>query len=307
MGRKFLVFILPFIVSSSCAKYDGFDIGNDLAPLENGMKVSSLIGYCAALAHYAFNDTLFPDHLVARQITRDETGCRGFFSILIDETHPIPWNRETGTITVAGQWDYDQGGVISVLFTELDIELESWHFYGIYTVPIIMEGGHNALRSVFAEQDIIVGDGADTILDIPLTSLQFDMELHRLDSEISNDPFAVTQQNAWFLDIDTQNSPGPYDDLYRIHGGGQMVSASHSSGGILYHALIGAELDYGRCPLNPLSGIGLLQNLKVGEGIELGTLVLEFHDNCDGTAFIQLATGKYFGLGGQYITFIDNP
>ena len=45
--------------------------------------------------------------------------------------------------------------------------------------------------------------------------------------------------------------------------------------------------------INPVAGIGFLQNLKAGTDINLGNIFLNFHDECDGKAYVEFANEKY--------------
>jgi len=301
-----MVFILLLFGCFACTPYRDMDIETDVELLQEGIQTSSLIGYSASLASSAFNDTILPDNLIFQEIYRDESTSNGLITVAINDTFPLPFIGGSGFLTIAGLWDYNQGGVISVLCTGLNMNLGSLPLFGFYTVPIIMEDEDQTILAVFAEQDIIVGEGSDTILNLNLTNPQFNNELNRLETNLPGDPFAAVTQNVWFIRINQQNTADLYDDVFSLYGGGQIVEATSTSGGILYHALIGTKLQYHVCPLNPTDGIGFLQNLKAGDGLELGTLLLEFHSNCDGNAFVQIGTGKYFGLGGQYLDIIND-
>jgi hypothetical protein len=67
--------------------------------------------------------------------------------------------------------------------------------------------------------------------------------------------------------------------------------------------MIGTELSYANCSLNPIDGLALIQNLKAsGSSIDLGNLTLEFHSHCDGRAKVIVATGKYVTANGKNIS-----
>ena len=159
------------------------------------------------------------------------------------------------------------------------------------------------ITTVFAEQDIIIGEGSDTLLNLSLSKPVFNQELLRLNSGPSLDMFTLVKQNVWFITIDQKSTPSEIlDDEFRITGGGQIVSASAGSGGILYHALINTHFNYSQCSFNPILGTGFIQNLQAsGSSIDLGNITMDFHSSCDGRAQVAFATGKYISANGKFV------
>ena len=152
------------------------------------------------------------------------------------------------------------------------------------------------------QQDIIIGEGKDTLLNLSLSKPKFNNELTRLNNTYPADVFTAVKQNIWFIAIN-QNSQSPFNhDQYTVNGGGQILEASSNSGGILYHAMLDTHLSYNQCKINPSSGIGFIQNLKAsGSSVDLGNITLEFHSACDGRAAVKVATGKYITSNGKNI------
>jgi hypothetical protein len=190
---------------------------------------------------------------------------------------------------------------MTAVFTNINILDNKYKFVGIRTVPVI-QNENNPILTLFAEQDIVIGEGSDTLLNLSLTNPQFNAELARLDATHPTSTFAAVKQNVWFINIDQNNGSGSiYDDEFTVTGGGQIVEAESASGGLLYHAMIGASFIPEDCDLNPNSGIGFIQNLKVGENTDLGTILLNFHERCDGKAFCEAGTGKYISSSRQNV------
>jgi|WetSurMetagenome_2_1015567.scaffolds.fasta_scaffold11941_3 hypothetical protein len=261
----------------------------ELESLKEGLKTSVAISYCASVATAVLTGEDLPDNVSVDKHT-------GLIYIKIDESHPLPFNDNTGDIVLACIWN-GNGGVMSVLFGDFALLDGNIKLYGLYTVPIIKDEVSGKITTVFATEDIIIGTGSDTILDLSNVTLPvFNAELTRLDATRPSDIYAAIKQNVWFVDTDMNNTPDDvYDDYISVTGGGQIAEAKGSSGGVIYHALIDAVVNYSICNMNPLSGNALTQNFKVGgvPYIDLGNAYLSFHNSCDGKAHVELSTGKY--------------
>lgn len=302
-------FLLAWLFSfAGCNKIDEFDQDPELHPIQQGFKASAAIGYCASLATMAFEGKPLPDNVSFAPSSGSEFSSSGLLYVNIDSEHPLPFNDHIGQIVIGGVWDNtDGGGVISILFGDFHLPSAGFKLYGIHTVPIVRQAGSDQLMAVFAEQDIVVGEGSDTIVHVGLSRIAFNTELERLNSEQPSDAFAAVKQNVWFVNINQNNTyPEIYDDYYEINGGGQIMEASSSSGGIMYHALIKSAFNYGICRENPLSGTAFIQNIKAGSGIDLGNIFLDFHSSCDGKAKVNFSTGKYFSSNGQHVNLSLN-
>lgn len=287
-----LLLYLASVTLTSCNRIDEVDQDPEIEALKHGFKVSAAIGYCASLTYTFFNGEDLPDNVVIHSQNNniDTESCIMFVSI--NESYPLPFNASVGQITIAGIWGHD-GGVITAIFTDIDVLEEKYEFIGIHTIPVtVMENGE--IMTLFAEQDIVTGEGSDTLIHLNMTNPQITLETERLNENQPDNAFAAVQQNVWFVTVEQNNTASDiYDDEYTINGGGQIAEATSTTGGILYHAIIDAVFIYSTCDLNPISGVGFIQNLKVGTEIDLGHIFLNFHENCDGKAFVEFATGKY--------------
>ena len=288
----FLLSFLALVTLTSCKKIGEMNQDPEIEPLKHGFKVSAAIGYCASLAYTFFKGENLPDNVVIHSQNNNIDTETCVMLVSINESYPLPFNASVGQITIAGIWG-DDGGVITALFTDIDILEARYEFVGIYTIPVI-EIENGTIMTLFAEQDIIIGEGSDTLLHLNMTNPHITLETERLNENQFDDAFAAVQQNVWFASVNQNNTMSDiYDDEYTINGGGQIAKATSNTGGILYHAMIEAKFIYSTCDLNPISGVGFIQNLVVGAETDLGHIFLNFHDRCDGKAYVEFATGKY--------------
>jgi hypothetical protein len=292
-----IVFIIAILATTSCKKIKKFrDENPDLAVLEQGFKSSVAIGYCASLAHMAFTGNTLPENVIFKANNPGEFSKSGLIYVKVSEANPLPSNKNVGDIVIAALWDEsDHSGVMSILFADIDLLNAEFKFYGLHTVPFIEEDGTGDIITVFAEQDIIIGEGNDTIINLSMSRPQFNLETDRAKEPEPDDVFAAVKQKVWFVKIDQSKTYNDiYDDTYIINGGGQIAEVTSSSGGIQYHALIGTTFNYAYCSRNPTSGNAFIQNIKAGDNINLGDIFLDFHDICDGQAYVDAAAGSYF-------------
>jgi hypothetical protein len=297
--RANILFILSILSTLlGCSKVDEFIKPPDLGPLDQGFKSTAAIAYCASLASRAFNGETLPANVLFEQTTTPGYSGSGLLYISVNDDNPLPLNDQIGNIVIAGLWDGTRGGgVISIIFADIDILSGESKFYGIHTIPVIKKNT-GELITLFAEQDIVIGEGSDTLLQLGLSKLKFDSELERANSEHPSDVFVAITQNVWHITLH-ENSSTEFGGSYTVTGGGQLVSASNASAGVLYHAMINTEFDFNECPLNPITGTAFIQNLQAGSALDLGNILMEFHSSCSGKAEVKLATGKYVTANGK--------
>jgi hypothetical protein len=285
------------VVMQSCSVREYNEVP-DLESLRQGIRTSAAIGYCASIAVSAHKGLPLPSNV--------ETGAGpGLLSVRIDDQHPLPFNRVKGNILIASLWNEQGGGLMSVLFARMDQSESDFEIYGFWAVPLA-EDPSGYIKAVYADQDIIIGNGSDTIIDLTsMTSLFMNSRLNLLETDAPDDPFVAVKQNLWFVKI---SQKGTYnvvlDDDIEVSGGGQIAEVVEESGGVAYHALIEARMNYLKCSRNPVSGYALSQNFKAGGEplIDLGNSLLLFHSSCDGKAHVEISTGKYSGFSNKDIT-----
>jgi hypothetical protein len=299
MRAPILLLILCF--TFSCSKVEDFLQEPELTPLEDGFKASAAIAYCVSLASRAYTGKSLPPNVTYNSETREGYTSSGLIYIDVSTSNPLPFNSNTsGDVIISGLWDGQNGGVISILFADVNVLKSEFKFYGLFTIPVYVRPENGDIIAIFAEQDIVIGEGDETLLNLSLSKPEFNLELERLDSEAPSDVFVAVTQNVWHITIDPGNDSDLTDDQYEVTGGGQIVSAQSNSGGVLYHAMINTQFSPD-CLENPTSGTAFIQNLQAGSVIDLGTILVEFHEECDGNADVTLATGKYATSTGSEV------
>lgn len=286
-----LALVLVF-TSNSCRKIREGNEDPEIEPIKHGFQTSAAIGYCASIAYTFFNGGVLPDNVILQSQNNGEGTHSAIFLVNINDEYPLPFNDEIGQIFIAGIWG-NNGGVITAIFTDINIIEDKYKLVAIHTIPVIeIEKGE--IMTLMAEQDIVIGENNDPLIHLNMSNPQINIEINRLATEQPNEPFVAAQQNVWFVNVDQKNtSNNSNDDEYTINGGGQIAEISSKTGGMLYHAMICTKFTNSVCNLNPISGVGFIQNLKIGEETDLGHIFLNFHENCDGKAYVELATGKY--------------
>jgi len=274
----------------------------ELGSLQQGLKASAVVGYCASLAMNAFQGREMPGNVVLSLNNSDEFSRSWIMIVRINTAYPLQFNSGTGYLFIAGLGNED-GGVISMLFSDVDILEGNFDLGGIYTVPVIMQEDSSIL-TLFAEEDIVIGYGEDNLLNLSLHQPGFNAEMARLETEMPHDVFAAVHQNVWFIKIDQSATPSDvYDDDFVVNGGGQIAEVESNSGGIIYHAMLDSRFGYSLCPSNPVRGTAFSQNLKADDVMmpDVGNFVLDFHNACDGKVLVGAATGKYWSYSGRSI------
>jgi hypothetical protein len=282
----------------SCKKLEEYNQKPELESLQQGIKITAALGYCASVVMSVIEGDELPDNVIFEKNT-------GLIYISIDKNHPLPFNKNIGDIIIAFTWS-GRAGLMSVLFAKIDLLGGNTKLYGLHLMPFMKRSEEEGIYAMFEKQDIIVGNGSDTLLDMTnITDVVFNTKVNQLNSEEPNDAFVAVKQNVWFINIDQKNTySNVYDDNITVNGGGQIVEAKGAAGGIMYHAMIGTKINYSICNMNPVSGFALTQNFKFGGEpyIDLGNSLLSFHNTCDGKAFVDVSTGKYLGYIHKYLT-----
>ncbi len=282
----------------SCKKLEEYNQKPELESLQQGLKTSAALGYCTSVVMSVIEGDELPDNVIYEKNT-------GLIYVSIDKTHPLPFNKNIGDIVIAFKWS-GNAGLMSVLFANIDLLGGKTRLYGLYLMPFMKRSEEEGIYTMFEKQDIIIGNGSDTLLDMSnITDIVFNTKVIQLNSEKPDDAFAAVKQNVWFMNIDQNNTySNVYDDNITVTGGGQIVEVKGASGGIIYHAMIRTLINYSICNMNPISGFAFSQNFKFGDEpyIDLGNSLLSFHNTCDGKAHVDVSTGKYLSYNNKYIT-----
>ncbi len=284
-----LLIILILLQFSSCNKFKEHNQEPELESLQQGLKTSAAIGYCAAVVMAVVDGQELPDNVVHDKST-------GLIYIKIDNDHPLPFNKNIGDIVIAFTWS-ERAGLMSVLFANIDLLGNNVKLYGLHLVPIMKQTEEEEVSAMFTKQDIIIGEGSDTLLNLSnITDVVFNTRINQLNSEKPNDAFVAVKQNIWFINIDQNKTySNLYDDNIKVSGGGQIAEVKGTTGGVIYHAMIETKINYSICNNNPIDGFAFSQNFKAGGEpyIDLANFLLSFHNSCDGKAHMVISTGKY--------------
>ncbi len=295
-----LIIVFLFLSTSSCKKLFDLDKNPDISPLRQGFKASAAIGYCTSLAIMAFQGEDLPDNVRYEKGSNNTYSQAGILYANFDNGQRLPFNNHIGQVIISGVWNNStESGVVNIIFGDLNIFDGKYKFYGIHTVPVRRDVNSEKFITVFAQQDVVIGEGSDTLLQIGLSNIQFNTEMERLDKKPPTDVFVAAKQNVWFLKFNQNNAADVYDDDIEINGGGQIIAASNTGGGIKYHALIETKYNYANCNRNPFKGSGFIQDFGADKGIDLGTISMDFRSECEGKSKVTFASGDYVRANGK--------
>jgi hypothetical protein len=297
-----LLIFLIILQFCSCNIFKEYDEKPELESLQQGLKTSAAIGYCASVVMAVIDGQPLPENVIYKKSS-------GLIYIKIDANHPLPFNKNIGDIVVAYNWS-GNAGLMTILLANIDLLGGNIKLAGLHLVPFIKHSDEEGILALLLKQSIVMGNGSDTLLDMSsITDIVFNSKVSQLNAEKPDDVFVAVKQNVWFVNID-QNSTysNVYDDDITVNGGGQIAEIKGASGGIIYHALIDAKMNYSTCKLNPIDGFALSQNFKAGGEpyIDLGNSFISFHNSCDGKAYVDFSSGKYMTYNHKDISLNIN-
>ncbi len=299
--RKIPFLVLPALLAviiQSCSLRENSELP-ELGSLRQGIRTSAAIAYCASIAVAAHKGLQLPSNA-------DAEAGPGLLHVRIDDKYPLPFNKGTGNIIIASRWNENGGGIMSVLLAGINQAGSDLKIYGFWAVPLAEDLSGKYIKAVYADQDIITGYGSDTIIDLTsITGAFMSSRLDLLECDEPTDPFVAVKQNFWIMKIWPKGTYNVVlDDDIEVSGGGQIAEVADQSGGVVYHALIEARMNYLKCSRNPVSGYALSQNFKAGGEplIDLGNSLLRFHSSCDGKVHVEISTGKYSGFFNKDIS-----
>ncbi|MBD3316154.1 MAG: hypothetical protein GF344_10225 [Chitinivibrionales bacterium] len=272
-------------------------------PVRKVLKITMPLGYAANLAMTAMTGEK-PANV---HFVEGGEGTLGNFvlKVTVDEGFPLPLGIEaTGHILVAGVMARQSMAMMSMVFTEINITQGVFAINDISTVPVVMEEdlvtGDTELFVVFADMDM--NGGSDTLFSVGMTDERIEAEMERYQKMKLFDEETTIEQNTWIIRIDNGETPTePSDDIYAVSGGGQYVDVGSSSADITQITMMNTRMKP-TCKKNPLEGWTLLQNIDGGDvQNEIGHLLLDAHDVCDGSMKVGAATGVYSRMWGKRI------
>ena len=285
----------------SCEELKDYFKDPETESLTDVLKTSAVIGFSASAAMSVMEGYDVP-------YVKLKTRCSGFpcvsiMAIKIGKNAPFPyWSEKSGEIIVAGLWADNSTAILTMLLTDFDIHTSTFKLKNIYTIPVIRTFD-GKLMAAFASMDINFNPETDNLLEFNLETGEINSEYARIPTNVTDDLYVAVEQDAYVIEIEQNNTlDNLYDDTYYVSGGGQLVEINDNKTEVIQQAMVNVRFNQS-CRENPVFGYGLIR--KIGtEGDkfpELGTVVLEFGNHCDGTARVTLATGMYLGANGKDI------
>jgi hypothetical protein len=189
-----------------------------------------------------------------------------------------------------------------MVFSDFDIQYGQLTIYDISTFPVQQYAG----ELLCAYADIDINKGSDTLFTIDISDDQIDFELNRLKNIPSFDSTVSVEEVSWYVTVNNRNTISEMnDDIYSIAGAGQYVELVNSDVEILQVIFVDVKMKP-ECILNPLSGVGFIKTTGVSEGNAfnlptMGTVGYDFHDECDGRAYVFVATGNYIRFNAKTV------
>jgi hypothetical protein len=282
----------------SCNKLRDYLREPDTQIIAETLRSTRLTGYSAAIAMGVINGYSYPNTNLAR--SNNGYPCTAIININLADSLNSPAEK----VTIAGLWADASTAVLSIIYSNYDYRSNLLEFVGIETIPVIVDGSD--IHVVLASQEISLNPDQDALLAIDLDNFQFESEILRLDLPRPNDVYIAVTQDAYFIDVNTNGTISRVsDDSYTISGGGQFIEVENNSVEIAQQAVIDVHISQS-CQLNPLSGMALLRITGVEEDgfPEMGTVLLEFDNKCEGKASVFVATGIYAASNGKKLPFI---
>ena len=300
MRSALILFILSGVLMS-CRNLKEYLRDPDTSSISETLHATTLVGYAASVATSKMAVSCFP----GITFSRSNTGYPCITVMVIDpedQDDYITTGTDPCNITVIGLWANESTAVLSLILTDYHSESGIIDVIGIETIPVIRDGTH--LQVAMGSQDIKLNPNQNSFFSIDLDSLQFSSELLRLENQRPEDVYIAIEQDAYFIDVDNNNTySSTSDDTYTITGGGQLIEVDNNSAEIIQQAMF--ETITGDCYRNPVGGMALVRVIGIEEeGFpDMGTAVLEFNQGCSGKVSVFAATGMYLASNGKVIPF----
>lgn len=278
----------------------------EVEAIADAVKISLPIGYAAQIAMSAVNgDSLDPGITVLSNIV-DSSGP-ALVTIPVTADRPLPVGSKTGTIIVAGYWLSMEEAAMSMIFTNFDITTSAADFKNIKTFFVIRKTEGTGTTAMYVNQWVnLVESPLDTNSVSKSEAIQkkaWADSIPEIDSTIS------VEQDVWIIMVKENNTPGDQtDDEYDMIGAGQYAGVGNSAY-LIQLVVLGIPMKMS-CRKNPVTnetygGFALLNTFQVEAGKDpimfpkVGKAVFTYHEQCDGTIDLSLATGCYIGNFGK--------
>ena len=279
-------------------KIEAFSEDPPVSPISETIKSSAIIGFASVVSHAHYRGCDLPFASVG---SSNQTKI-----IQIDLGNNFPFRFQNDLykdITILSIKLDDDMYILSVLLGDSEILTGEFRLYKIHTFPVLIKEGK--VMAVFASQDI--NFGPDHYLEISLSAEEVQFEIERLESSFPTDEYVAIAQNAWFVQVDPNNSLDDFaDDSYLLSGGQQNVAVTTDceipDASVVQMAIVNTTFSP-FCSKNPETGFVVMQNIEMESksGITLGQAFFDFIPDCDGKIKLVLGTGSFIGASGKKI------
>ena len=268
------------------------------------LKIALPIGYAAQIAMAAVNGDAVDDDIVIMSGISDSAGP-ALITIPVTATHPFPVGSKTGTIVVSGYWSSMDEAVLSMALIDIDIALANATFSNMQAFPVFRDSA--GITAMYVKEWVNAGQSSLDINSVSASEADekkaWGEDAPEIDSTVSVD------QDVWKINVKHRGTPGdPSDDEYGLVGAGQYADISDKAH-LVQLIMLGAAMK-AACRKNPVvdnvfSGGALLNTYEVETGKDpssfpkIGRALFTYHNACDGTIDLKLATGCYIGRIGQ--------
>jgi len=303
--KKFYTLLFIVLLTNSCRR-DKDNIIKDLFQEPPVSPISQTIKTCVPVGYAA---TMMMAHLKGAKFQNVKVEKNKSATVLHIDTsvdYPYKFKGDSyGEMIVAGVQLTENTAIMSVFFTETNIEVGSFRLTDVKTFPVIYD--NEKIKIVYAGYDINFGGDMD--LTMSLTQDEIDIEIEKLDTEIPLTQYIAIDQNAWIIDVYHNNTLDNFlDDEFEINGGQQSIEVSdydlESSVSAMQIAMLETEFSID-CLKNPTSGYAFMQDVEIeskkGTNSVFGSVFYTFHSSCDGDVKLTVATGTFMTSIGKEI------
>lgn len=303
--KQFVLLLLAILILSSCKEEEAYFKDPETEPVIHTVKAAAAIGYCSSIAMTVMSGKSLPGVYATKSCS--DFPCASLIFVDLNDNIRIPFSEDdNGQVIIAGLWTDVKQAILTLFFYDIDINTSAFTLKNVHTFPVTESNGN--YLAVFAGMDINLGSNPILPIDLDLSEGEINFELERLDFDTPTDVYVAVEQHAYIIEINQHGTATDLnDDSFIITGGGQIIEVMDDKGGIIQQGMLDVVLD-SECQANPRNGFALIKNTSAGGNSipELGTAILDFHNQCDGMVDVSIATGVYLKSNGKSIPLIFN-
>lgn len=310
--NKYVAWLFLFLFLSGCEQLEqkadtvkGFFRPAPVIPVLEVIQTSVPAGFCAAVA---MADQL--GHVIPNA---DAGRLNGLSLIHMENNHqypmillPVPCDD----IYILRLGMDEDMCMVNSFFVSKDKLTGQQKVYIIGPIPVMLDDQH--VRAIIVRNHVSVEDELN--LELKISQGEIDMAVEKLMVPNPDDVSVAVKQNAWIIEIETEDTWTDFsDDKFMITGGEQDVTSFSDLQGnatsVLQMAIIGLTVNPA-CLRNPVSGFTVLREISVEtadnsrlDDLVLGTIFYTFTESCSGWVKVPLATGSFILSLGQEVEF----